>query len=71
MDCLQKIKSMVLPGVGASVSAVVSLTEVVVGSSGLSVVGPGVVIAGVVGDGVVAGSVGKIKTKHVGFHHCL
>ena len=66
MDCLQKIKSMILPGVGASVSAVVSLTEVVVGSSGLSVVGPGVV-----GDGVVAGSVGKIKTKQVGFHHCL
>ena len=44
----------VLPGVGASVPGVVSLTELVVGSSGLSVgvVGAGVVSAGVVGAGV-------------------
>ena len=41
------------PGVGASVSGVVSLTELVVGSSGLSVVGSGMVLAGVVGAGVV------------------
>ena len=47
----------ILPGVGSSVSGVVSLTELVVGSSGLSVVGSGVVGAGVVGDDVVAGCV--------------
>ena len=45
------------PAVGASVSGAVSLTELVVGSSGLSVVGSGEISAGVVGAGVVGDDV--------------